>query len=268
MPTLPARGSVASLWIILVVASAGACARTDAGEAEGTERPQAAAVAESPAAEPAQPAAVPDETRPRPTATSSTAPAAAGAPGSASGESQSEVAPALVVAEGTMMLFTVDQTISTEKQKVGDRFTASLAEPVLDESGAVILEAGTVGQWVVTESTAKNAEGQAVLAVALEMVDYGGDWRPVSATVTDLSLKTDNVDSKTETAAKIGIGAAAGALAGKILGGSTDATLKGAGAGAAIGTAVALATRGGSASIQRGSKITVTLNQKLELPPR
>lgn len=248
MPTLPAHGTVASLLAILLVASAGACARTDAGEAEGTERPQAGAVAESPAGETGRPAA-------------------AGAPGSAPEASPSEAAPALVVAEGTMMLFTVDQTISTEKQKVGDRFAASLAEPVLDANGAVILEAGTAGQWVVTESTAKNAEGQAVLAVALEMVDYGGEWRPVSATVTDLALKTDNVDSKTETAAKIGIGAAAGALAGKILGGSTDATLKGAGAGAAIGTAVALATRGGSASIQQGSKITVKLDQKLELPP-
>jgi len=40
-----------------------------------------------------------------------------------------------------------------------------------------------------------------------------------------------------------------------------------AGAGAAIGTAVALATRGGSASIKQGSKITVTLDQRLELPP-
>lgn len=45
MPNRPARGTVASLLIILLVSSAGSCARTDAPEAEGTERPQDAAVA-------------------------------------------------------------------------------------------------------------------------------------------------------------------------------------------------------------------------------
>lgn len=42
-----------------------------------------------------------------------------------------------------------------------------------------------------------------------------------------------------ETAAKIGVGAAAGALVGQILGKDTESTLKGAGVGAAVGTAVA-----------------------------
>lgn len=243
MPMNPLKRRTSLALACLTAASLAACGRSDAGEASDTRVPEAG--------EPESGAV----------ATRAAATRAEATP--------AEAAPAaLVVSEGTLMVFTVDQTISTDKQKVGDRFLATLAEPVLDASGTEILPAGTLGQWVVNESTDNSADGQAVLAVALEMVDVGGDWHPVVATVTDLALKTDTRDSNTETAAKIGIGAAAGAVAGKILGGSTDATLKGAGAGAAIGTAVALATRGGSASIQQGSKITVTLDQKLELPPR
>jgi hypothetical protein len=266
MPTRPKTSNLALLLTFLVVASVAACARTDAGEPQGDQRPEAGSPESSASAQPggtpATAASTPSTPGSRTPASSPTA-APAGAE-----EAPAEAAAALVVAEGTLMAFTVSQTISTDKQKAGDRFTATLVDPVLDAAGAEILAAGTVGQWVITESTEKNAEGQAVLAVALEMLDVGGDWHPVVATVTDLALKTDNPDSKTESAAKIGIGAAAGALAGRILGGSRDATLKGAGAGAAVGTVVALATRGGSAAIQQGSRITVSLDQQLALPPR
>lgn len=254
MPTNPSKRRISLALACLMVAPLAACKPSDAGEASGARVPEAGAPEESVVTAPAASGAQPEE---RPAAR----------PGQPV-ETPAEVVPAaLAVAEGTAMIFTVDQTVSTDKQKVGDRVTATLAEPVLGADGTPILEAGTAGRWVVNESTEKNAEGQAVLAVALEAVQVNDTWFPVSATVTDLALKTDTRDSGTETAAKIGIGAAAGALAGKILGGSTDATLKGAGAGAAIGTAVALATRGGSASIQQGSKITVTLDQRLELPP-
>ncbi|NJD20073.1 MAG: hypothetical protein FIA95_12430 [Gemmatimonadetes bacterium] len=260
MRTRSARRNTASLLAVVLAVSAGACARTDAGEAQDNPVPEAGVAATDASG---QPAAAPARTSQA--APTSSKPAAVA--GGAQAEETEAAPPARAVAEGTSMVFTVDQTVSTEKQKVGDRFTATLAEPVLDAGGNTILAAGTVGQWVVSESTERNAEGQAVLAVALEMVDVGGTWHPVAATVTDVALKTDTRDSGKETAAKIGIGTAAGALAGKLLGGSKEATLKGAGAGAAIGTAVALATRGGSASIQQGSKITVRLDQKLELPP-
>ena len=253
MPTSSRRGNAMLLVAFLLTVSIGGCGRADAGDAEGEERPEADAPVSSASVQPSQAPAEPAAT-----------PSASGAEAE---EAPAEPASARVVAEGMTLAFTVDQTISTDKQKVGDLFTATLAEAVVAADGADILTAGTQGRWVVTESTEKNAEGQAVIAVALEAVEVGGVWYPASATVTDISLKTDTPDSGKETAAKIGIGAAAGALAGKILGGSTEATLKGAGAGAAIGTAVALATRGGSAQIPQGSRITVTLNEGLELPP-
>ena len=166
----------------------------------------------------------------------------------------------MMVPVGTSMTFTVDQEISTDSHAVGDRFLATLSNPVSGQ-GEVLLESGTPAQWVVTQATTE--DGQALLAVELESIDVNGEWVPVRATVTEADLDTDDPDSGGETAAKIGVGAAAGALVGQILGADTESTLKGAGVGAAVGTAVALATKGGSATIPAGSALTVELDEPI-----
>lgn len=167
----------------------------------------------------------------------------------------------VAVAEGTSMIFTVDQEVSTDTHAAGDRFVASLASPVNSSSGETALPDGTRSQWVVTESTTE--DGQALLAFELEAIEVGGEWKPAGATVTHAELDTDNPDSDSETAAKIGVGAAAGAIVGQILGKDTESTLTGAGVGAAVGTAVALSTKGGSATLPAGSAMTVRLDEPL-----
>lgn len=167
------------------------------------------------------------------------------------------------IPSGTSMTFYVDQEISTDSHAAGDRFIATLQVPVHDADGEIALDTGSASQWVVTQATVEG--GQALLAVELESIDTHGAWAPVRATVTELDLDTDNPDSGGETAAKIGVGAAAGALVGQILGKDTESTLKGAGVGAAVGTAVALATRGGSAKLPAGSALTVRLDEPLTI---
>ncbi len=173
-----------------------------------------------------------------------------------------EPAAPLMVPAGTSMTFNVDQEVSTSSYAVGDRFVATLTAPVSSAGGDVLLEAGTPSQWVVTQSTTE--DGQALLAFALESIDVDGEWVPVTATVAEADLDTDDPDSGGETAAKIGVGAAAGALIGQILGEDTESTLTGAGVGAAVGTAVALATRGGSATLPAGSALTIRLDEPRE----
>lgn len=172
-----------------------------------------------------------------------------------------EPAAPMMVPAGTSMTFTVDEEISTSSYAVGDRFLGTLTAPVSGAGGDILLEAGTPSQWVVTQSTTE--DGQALLAFALESIDVDGEWVPVTATVAEANLNTDTPDSGGETAAKIGVGAAAGAIIGQILGQDTQSTLTGAGVGAAVGTAVALATRGGSVTLPAGSALTVQLDEPL-----
>lgn len=209
----------------LAIGVAFALGATACGDAESREAPEEAA--DAPAAERAAPA------------TAST----------------------VAVAEGTSMIFAVDQEISTDTHATGDRFVAGLASPVNSSDGETALPAGTQSQWVVTQSTTE--DGQALLAFELESIEVGGEWKPIAATVTHAELDTDTPDSDSETAAKIGVGAAAGAIVGQILGKDTESTLTGAGVGAAVGTAVALSTRGGSATLPAGSAMTVRLDEPL-----
>jgi hypothetical protein len=159
------------------------------------------------------------------------------------------------------MTFVVDQTISTNENQAGDRFTASLQTGVTSASGGEAIAAGTPAQWRVTQSSAEG--GEAVLAVQLDAIRIDGEWVPVSGTVTSADVAVDEKDSDNLTATKIGIGVAAGAILGKIVGDDGASALAGAGLGAAVGTAVALSTRGGSAVLPRGSVITVQLDSPL-----
>jgi hypothetical protein len=178
-------------------------------------------------------------------------------------EGEREVAQSTIVPAGTSMTFQVDRTVSTDADAVGDVFTATLREPVV-AAGGDALPGGTKSRWTVTESSTQ--DGQSVLVVSLSSLQVNGDWATVDATVTEATIDADNPDSSGETAAKIGVGAAAGAIVGQIIGRDTRSTLTGAGVGAALGTAVALSTRSGSATLPEGSLLGVRLNSPLQIP--
>lgn len=180
------------------------------------------------------------------------------------GQTAVEEAPAVTtVSAGTSMTFTVDRTVSTDTDEVGAYFTATLQSPVMSTQGSQVIPAGATSRWVVTESSTQ--DGRSVLGVRLESIRVDGEPVTVASTVTDATIDTDDPDSDGETAAKIGVGAAAGALIGQILGRDTESTLAGAGVGAAVGTAVALSTRGGSATLPAGSRLVVQLDEPLTL---
>lgn len=180
-------------------------------------------------------------------------------------EAWSEADAILELPEGATLTFAVDETVSTASHEAGSRFTSHLTADAVGSDGQVVLPTGSLARWEVVESASDNGEGVAVLAVRLVHVESPEGWVPLEATVIASDITTDNPDSDKETAAKIGIGAAAGAVLGAVLGDDAQDALKGAGVGAAMGTVVALSTREGSATLPQGSTITVSLDQPLEI---
>lgn len=168
-----------------------------------------------------------------------------------------------IVAEGATMVFRVDETVSTDSHEAGATFTARLSEAVLATDGSVALPAGAASTWVVTQSEAGGEES--LLAFRLQSVQLDGTSVPIEATVTGTEIQSEAGDSGTESAAKVAVGTAAGAIIGQILGGDTRSTLQGAGVGAAVGTVVALTTRGGEARLAPGSTVTVRLDESIEV---
>jgi hypothetical protein len=187
--------------------------------------------------------------------------AACGTAESGEAEGGSRVEEAAIPA-GTTMVFALDESVSTNTHGRGDEFTATLQADVADSRGETILPQGALSRWIVTQSVESDG-GESTLAVELDAVRVDGEWVPLVGEVVAADVRVDPRDSDGRTAAKIGIGTAAGAVLGRVIGGDAGSTVAGAAVGAVAGTAVALSDRDGSATLPEGSTVTLRLTQPL-----
>jgi hypothetical protein len=146
-------------------------------------------------------------------------------------------APGVVVPRGTALRVRLNHAVSTETNRPGDRFTATLDEPLVID-GKTVLPKGTGVRGTIMESDdSGRLSGRAVLALTLESAAWNGRTYAL-ATETHRSVSAGH---KKRNAVLVGGGSGVGALIGGIAGGGRGALI-GAGAGAAAGTAGAAAT--------------------------
>ena len=167
---------------------------------------------------------------------------------------------------GTSASLTLNETLSTQTNRVGDSFTATLQSDIRGDNGEVVVPAGATVRGRLTEVNKSGQVGQTgVIKVAFESVSFGGRSYPLDATVTQANPQRHNRTTTGQTAAKIGAGAAAGAVLGKVLGKSTKNTIKGAVIGAAAGTAIAMGTADVDVVLPAGSEMTIKLDSPIEV---
>lgn len=166
----------------------------------------------------------------------------------------------LTVRTGTSIRMTLDQPLSTKDNSPGDLFTTTVASDVMVD-GYPAMPAGSVIRGRVTAVQKSGSPGEpAVLKIAFDEVTVDGTTYPVQLTVTETNPTVEGRSSTGEKVGKIGIGAAAGAILGKVIGGGTGETLIGAAIGAAAGTAIVLGTEDADAVLAEGSPMTVTVD--------
>ena len=166
---------------------------------------------------------------------------------------------------GATLALTSGSKICTNTSKVGERFNATVATPVVGSNGAVI-PAGAVASVEVTElKRSENMNDNVVMGFRVVSVSYGGHTYPVSATTTDAQVTKVRNQPKNKDIQKVVGGAAIGAIAGQILGKSTKATVIGAAAGGAAGAATAAATANYEGCVNSGARITATLNSSTQV---
>jgi hypothetical protein len=167
---------------------------------------------------------------------------------------------------GTSMSLTLNQTLSTETNKVGDSFTATLQHAITDGSGNVVVPAGATIRGRLTQVEKSGHVGATgIIKLAFESVSFGGNSYPLDATVVRANPQRQNRTSTAETAAKVGAGAAAGAVLGRVLGGNTRSTIRGAAVGAAAGTAIAMGTADVDVVLPQGSEMVIRLDSPVEV---
>ena len=134
-------------------------------------------------------------------------------------------------------IFTASE-LSTKTAKDGDRFTASLARPIVDGDWVIAKKGATVEGVVVNSDPGGRVKGRASMTVKLSRLQLA-DGRTVELSTSSYTKEAKS--TKKKDALKIGVGAGIGAAIGAIAGG---------GKGAAIGAAIGAGAGAGSVYIQ------------------
>jgi hypothetical protein len=167
---------------------------------------------------------------------------------------------------GTTLSLTLNETLSTRSNQVGDAFTATLQSPVLDGNGRVLIPAGATVRGRLTQVDKSGHVGETgILKLAFEAVSFGGRSYPMDASVVQANPQRSNRTPVAESAAKVAAGAAAGAILGRVLGKNTGSTVKGAVIGAAAGTAIAMGTSDVDVVLPAGSEMVIRLDSPIEI---
>lgn len=164
---------------------------------------------------------------------------------------------------GTVMDLRLDETLSTERSRVGDRFSMTVTKPLVAQNGQTIVPAGAVVSGEVTGlKEARRIGDQAAIRLHFERITIEDQSHPFDAKILEADVRTRS-DARTGEGAVIG--GAAGAALGAIIGGDLAATLVGGALGAGAGTIISLGLGDTDAELPAGSIVTVQTSQRTSL---
>jgi hypothetical protein len=180
------------------------------------------------------------------------------------------------VGAGQVINVRINQTITSETARVGDRFTTTTTIPVYADSVEVIPAGSTIVGRITGVTPARSKSKAGTIAVSFISVQLPtGMTRTINGSLTDVAsnsgVTSDNESqvsgksSMKRNAVFIGGGAATGALIGAIAGGGRGAGIGGI-IGGGAGAAGAYFSKGKEAVVKSGTEFGVVLNQGVSLP--
>jgi hypothetical protein len=162
---------------------------------------------------------------------------------------------------GTRVSIRTIDAIDSTKNSVGDRFQASLEEPLVVDGNIVVAKGADVYGRLAESKTSGTFAGRSQLRLELTSIAVNGQTVPL---VTGEYEMTG--DSRTASTAKRSVGGAAvGSIIGAIAGGGKGAAI-GAGVGAGVGAGSQIITKGDQVKVPSETLLDFTLEQELTLP--
>ena len=170
----------------------------------------------------------------------------------------------------------LNDELNSEKNRVGDTFTATLEDPLYSKNGVVVAPEGTtvLGQVTSVQRAQKNGKPATLDVVFTQLQLPNGRRRAFSGSLTDLESSSGTSDNEGTVTAKktshrkvkfIGGGAAGGAVIGAIAGGGKGLAI-GAGVGAITGVVAGRLKKGHEVKVKSGTEFGVIVNQTFSLP--
>jgi hypothetical protein len=160
---------------------------------------------------------------------------------------------------GTILSVQLQSSVGSDTSRVEDPVRATLRRAVTIDGVRALPAGATVSGHVTDARRSARVKGRGRVAFRFNSIDTGAGGR--------MAIRTNTVarvapGTKKRDAAKIGVGAAGGAIVGGLLGGG-DGAAKGAAIGGGAGTAAVLSTRGKEVRLPQGSAISVKLTAPL-----
>ncbi len=171
-------------------------------------------------------------------------------------------APAYVtIPAGTRISVRTIDSIDSTKNHVGDRFEASLEEPITVNGNVIVAKGADVYGRLAQSKESGTFTGRSELQLELTGIVVNGQTVPLVTGEYELTGK-----SRGESTAKrtIGVGAL-GTVIGAIAGGGKGAAI-GAGAGAGLGAGSEIVTKGDQVKVPSETLLEFTLQQEVSIP--
>jgi hypothetical protein len=168
---------------------------------------------------------------------------------------------------GTEIHAALDDSISSRQDSAGRSVTAQVTENVTGSSGRILIPAGSTVRLTVTRlgsSKSKSSQGQ--LALRADGILLGSELQKVEANVQPVSRELRGRGVTGAEAAKVGVGAAGGAVLGRVIGGNTKGAVVGGVVGAAGGAVVASQTATRDVVVKAKTPVVLVLTAPLVTP--
>lgn len=168
---------------------------------------------------------------------------------------------------GTEIHAALDDSINSSTDTAGRVISAVVMENVTGSDGKTLIAAGSPVRFTVTRlSAAKSKSAQGRLVLRVDSIGMSGQLRKVSANVQAVPHELRGRGVGTGEAAKVGVGAAGGAVLGRVLGGNTKGAVIGGVVGAAGGAVVASQTASRDVVVKAKTPVTFVLTEPLVAP--
>jgi hypothetical protein len=141
------------------------------------------------------------------------------------------------ISSGTIVRVRLEETLDTARNRAGDRFSATLVEPVAVDGTPVIPKGTRFAGHLIDSKPSGRFKGRALLSLSLDSFELNGR----SHDITTTRVARASGGHKKRNWILIGGGSGLGSALGAIAGGPAGALI-GAGSGAAAGTAGAAFT--------------------------
>ena len=161
--------------------------------------------------------------------------------------------------------------VDTRTSSTGDRIEAKLAAPIVVD-GKVVAEAGAKVTGEVSDiqkaSRHKGEDDRAFIALTFNSLETTDGPKALHATVNNAEGKMVAKGTSTRDKLIIGGSTVAGAIVGRVAGGSTKSTIIGAVGGAAAGTGAMLMVKGHELTIEEGAKVSMRVDKPITVVER